>query len=115
MSPKNAQSKMCKKLEEEESIWVKLEQKERSKMLGFYHDTGTLLYIRNFTTMKNCPSNKLVDFLWEDINLPKKNVRKSGCPIQKLLLKERKKYRCSGQDVMGQDKTVLDMFLLTLL
>lgn len=66
------------------STWIILERKEQYELLGFHHDTSKLLYVKDYTELKGCPAKPLKDYLWDDINLSKKQ----GFPIFKFQFKE---------------------------
>lgn len=64
--------------------WIQLERKEQYEMLEFHHDSRKLLYVKDYTLLKGCPIKPKKDYLWEDINLSKKQ----SFPVFKFQFKD---------------------------
>ncbi len=52
---------------------VDLEKRSQYEMLGCYHDTSKLIYVKDVSTLKSAPKQveKVPHFLWQDRNFSK--------------------------------------------
>lgn len=74
--------------------WMKLERKEQYEMLGYHHDSTKLLFVEDYTLLKECQINPKRDYLWEDINLSKKQ----SFPVFQFQVEENQSEASSSTD-----------------
>jgi hypothetical protein len=65
-------SRIVKMMSAGPKTWIKLERNEQFEMLGYHHDSTKLLFVEDYTLPKGYPIKPKRDYLWEDINLSKK-------------------------------------------
>lgn len=77
-------SRIVKMMSAGPKTWIKLERNEQFEMLGYHHDSTKLLFVEDYTLLKGYPIKPKRDYLWENINLSKKQ----SFPVFQFQVKE---------------------------